>query len=220
MNYELRNVSAVGHPKLDVYKDYQEENYEHKYVIYAPHHSFEPNSLHYATFEWSGKFILEWAKAHPEFEWIFKPHPRFKEAAIKNNIMTKDEAEEYYSEWEKIGKSYFDGSYFDLFKSSKCLITDCGAFLLEYLPTKQPVIHMRNPLGTDYIESIKVAMNSYYDVWNPKELENSLNEILIEGRDNKKTDRLNAIKKLNLNEYNSTEKIINELKKDMEINDI
>ena len=220
LNYKMKNISVTGHPKLDIYKDYNENNYEHKYVIYAPHHSFEQWSLNYATFRWNGAFILEWAKAHPEFEWIFKPHPRFKEAVIKNNIMTKDEAEEYYSEWGKIGKPYFDGSYFDLFKNSKCLITDCGSFLIEYLPTNQPVIHMRNPLGTDYIESIKVAMKSYYDVWNPKELEKTLNEILIESKDNKKKDRLNSIQKLNLSEYNSTEKIINELKKDLGLNNI
>lgn len=47
--------------------------------------------------------MLDWAKCHPEFKWVFKPHPRLKNALIKNNIMSEEEVERYYSEWEKIG---------------------------------------------------------------------------------------------------------------------
>ena len=138
-------VSIDGHPKLDVYSDYCSSNYTHKYVIYAPHHSLAQTSLSYSTFQWSGFFILEWAKSHLEIDWVFKPHPRFKLSLAEEGIMTQMEIDDYYNEWGKLGIVYEDGNYFDLFKASRCLITDCGSFLTEYLPTQMPIIHLRNP---------------------------------------------------------------------------
>ena len=216
MNDKGQNLSIVGHPKLDVFKGYKEENYEHKYVIYAPHHSFEENSLNYATFQWNGKYILEWAKKHPEFEWVFKPHPRLKQALIFNNIMTEDEVEQYFNDWENIGISYEDGSYFDLFKNSKCLITDCGSFLIEYLPTRQPVIHLRNSKATDYILACKIAMESYYKAWNIEDLDRCLKEILIKNNDPEKEKRIKKLKEFGI-EYNSTDNIIKNIKSDIGI---
>ncbi len=207
--YKSINTSIVGHPKLDVYKNYKPENYEKKYVIYAPHHSFLPNSiLNYGTFDWNGKYILKWAKAHPELNWIFKPHPLLKQILLSSDIMNEAEIEEYYNDWEKLGTYYNDGDYFDLFKSSKCMITDCGSFLTEYLPTQSPVIHLRNPKGTDYVASNKLAMEAYYKAWNVEQLEELLNDILIKQKDIKKEDRSQALKTLGIEEYNSTEKII------------
>ena len=215
MQEEATNLAAVGHPKLDIYKNYHEEDYEHKYVIYAPHHSFEENSLNFATFQWNGKYILEYAEKHPEFNWVFKPHPRFKAAIIQNNIMSAKEIEEYYARWEKIGKYYNDGLYFDLFKQAKCLITDCGSFLIEFLPTKQPVIFLVNPQRHDDIPSTKIISDSYYQILTLEELEKALDEILVNNIDPLKPERLQILKKLNIEKYDSTSKIINEIKKDL-----
>ncbi len=212
MKDNCKNVLVLGHPKLDVYKDYDEHKYENKYVIYAPHHSLEEDSLNYATFMWNGEYILNWAKQHPEFDWVFKPHPRLKQALIFNSIMSEEEVENYYSEWAKIGLYYNDGNYFDLFKNSKCLITDCGSFLIEYLPTCKPVIHLRNPKGIDYIPSCRIAMEAYYKAWNVDELNKYLDEILIKNNDYMKNVRIEIQKNLKLQDFNSTKKIINFLK--------
>ncbi len=209
------NLAVVGHPKLDVYKGYKEEDYEHKYVIYAPHHSFEADSLNFATFQWNGKYILEYAEKHPEFNWVFKPHPRFKSAVIQNNIMSAEEIEEYYKRWEKIGICYNDGLYFDLFKQAKCLITDCGSFLIEFLPTKQPVILLMSHYRHDDIPSVKLAAQSYYQTLNMNELEKALEDVLIKNNDPRKTERLQVLEKLNIKKYDSTSKIINELKNNL-----
>ena len=51
----------------------------------------------------NGEKILEFAKQHNEYNWIFKPHPRFKYAVICNNIMSKNEIENYenHKNWKK-----------------------------------------------------------------------------------------------------------------------
>ncbi len=215
--YEGLNISIVGHPKMDIYSNYKEEAYERKYVIYAPHHSLEEKYLCYGTFQWNGKYILEWAKAHPEFHWLFKPHPRLKIGLINAKIMTEQEVEKYYNEWAKIGSYYDDGSYFDLFKNSKCLITDCGSFLTEYLPTRQPVIHLRNPKSKNFSATNELIMKSYYKAWNLKDLDKHLNNVLLNGQDCKKQQRLNILKSLKLDNMNATGRIINELLKDMKV---
>ena len=56
-----------------------------------------------------------------KFDWYFKPHPRLKHALIKNNIMTEQEANDYYMQWQKVGKICDSGDYFEMFQeSSKC----------------------------------------------------------------------------------------------------
>lgn len=215
--YKNYNLSIVGHPKLDVYSNYKEVNNRKRFIIYAPHHSLGLESLNYGTFKWNGKYILEWAKLHPEFEWVFKPHPRLKTVLINEKIMSKEEAEKYYNEWKDIGIYYDDGDYFDIFKNSQCLITDCGSFLIEFLPTEQPVIHLRSMKARDYTASNEHVMKTYYKAWNIKQLDELLNEILIKKNDFKKQERINVLKNLNIKNYSATDKIIHELKKDLGI---
>jgi len=212
--YIKSNTSVVGHPKFDyVYNNNEEMNYQKKYIIYAPHHTI--NKKHFGTFDWSGKFILEWAKSHPELNWVFKPHPNLKIRLLKTKFMKKKEIEQYYKEWADIGIYYSDGNYFDIFKNSKCLITDCHSFLTEYFPTKNPVIHLRNPNVTEYSINSRIIMKTYNDVWNITQLQFSLEDILINGNDTKKEERISLLNKMNIGKESSAKKIIRELKKDL-----
>jgi len=215
--YVESNTSVVGHPKFDyIYNNNDGKKYHKKYVIYAPHHSFDKNSLlHLGTFDWNGKFILEWAKSHPELNWVFKPHPFFKNRLSTKTNMTENEIEKYYKDWTDIGTYYNDGNYFDLFKNSTCLITDCHSFLTEYFPTKNPVIHLRNPKGTEYSINNKMIMKTYYDVWNITQLKSTLEDILINGHDTKKEERFSLLNKMTIFKENSANKIIRELNKDL-----
>lgn len=165
-----KNCIGAGYPKLDVYFEPIEQKSEETgktKIIYAPHHSFETDGLMFATFQWNGKEILEFAKNNPDTTWVFKPHPRFKYALLQNNIMTQEEIESYYREWANIGKVYTQGAYFDLFKSSDLLITDCCSFLGEYLPTKKPIIRLINKNSMELNEfGEKIAKSCYeVDTW-------------------------------------------------------
>ena len=208
----LDNVIVTGHPKLDVYYKYK-GNTEVKYVIYAPHHSFKGNNPHCATFDKNGLEILEFAKNHPKFSWIFKPHPRFKYAVVQDGIIKKDEIEDYYNEWAKIGVIHTDGNYFDIFKQARCMITDSISFLTEFFPTRQPVIHLRSKNAEEYDIMSKQIIDHYYAVYNNKELQKYLNMVLIEDKDPKKNERIEVLENLKLCESNASDNIINYLKK-------
>lgn len=212
--YKLTNIISIdGHPKLDVYADYNPQEHTHKYVIYAPHHTFAKNSLRYGTFPWSGHYMLNWAKSHPEIDWVFKPHPRTKIALIQEGIMNEAEVEHYYDEWKKIGVSYEDGNYFNLFKESRCLITDCGSFLTEYLPTLMPVIQLRNRDSKEFSPTTIRIIESYYKAYNINDLNNCLEEVVLKKNDPMKDNRIKTIRELGQSDYHTSSRVVCELKR-------
>lgn len=215
----LKNYIEVGYLKFDTYfeeklhnKNFWKENNKIK-IIYAPHHSFEKEGLQIATFQKNGQFILNLAKSHPETTWIFKPHPRFKFALLKNNIMTEEEIENYYKEWENIGGIYTHGDYFEIFKSSDLMITDCCSFLAEYLPTNKPIIRPTNPNGEKLNELGQKITQGYYEINTNKELKNIFIELVKNKNDIKKNKRKNLIKYIFDENEKSAEKIFNYLSK-------
>lgn len=213
LKYTDSALSVVGHPKLDAYLDQSETKKEKPYVIYSPHCSVPQRSWSkMSTFEWTGRHILEYAKKHPEFNWVFKPHPDVYRVMIMNKIMTENEMKAYFKAWDEIGQCYTTGDYFHLFKNSRCLITDCISFLGEYLPSGKPVIHLRSKYGVNYSAINKDIIDHYYQAWDLDQLDKHLKEILEEGKDPMKEERLECQRKLGLGTSSAAHNIIRELK--------
>ena len=207
--YKGNNLKVVGYTKLDRYSD--NKKYEKKYVIYAPHHSFGKRSLKLGTFEWNGKYILEYAKKHSDFNWVFKPHPRLKTELLKNNLFKNtEEIDAYYSEWAKIGSVYEEGNYIDLFKQTKCLITDCLSFLVEFLPAESPVINLKRKDSVCIPQITDKISKAYYQVYDLEELQKILFDVLEKNIDVKKQERLKLMEELNI-VRNASDNIIEDL---------
>ena len=190
------NCTAAGYPKLDVYfekSNTQTDIWRDKNkikIIYAPHHSFDKGGLHTATFKENGQAILNLAKKYAnETTWIFKPHPRFKYAALRRKIMTTEEIKKYYQEWAEIGNIYTQGDYFDIFKSSDLMITDCCSFLGEYLPADKPIIRLVSPNSLSPNELGRRLFDCCYEVKNNTELERVFKMLVIDKNDYKKQTR-------------------------------
>ncbi len=195
INHGLKgdNLVVSGSIKLDAYLSplnptkqlWETNNFR---IIYAPHFSFSKNSiLKFGTFDKYYNFFLNFAKKHPEFEFVFKPHPNLKKEITKQYLMTETETEKYYSEWANLPNShlYTNGDYFDIFKTSDLMITDCNSFLSEYLPSQKPLIQLisNNSVGLNYYRN--EICKGYYKVHNLKELQETLENII-----HKKTDTL------------------------------
>ena len=213
------NCIVTGNPKYDVYLE-KENNKETLWknnnaikIIYAPHHSLDKKGLKLATFKENGKFILEYARNHKETTWIFKPHPRFKYALLRNNVMTLEEIEKYYKAWNEVGHICEGGDYFKYFKTSDLLITDCCSFLGEYFPTSKPIIRLSTETKPPFNEIGKLIDNYSYTAKTNEELKSHLTNLISKNFDNKKSLRENAVPKI-LNLTNkSSEKIYYYLKK-------
>lgn len=215
---------STGHTMLDFYyqidsglrKIPQKENM----VIYAPHWSFNhplnfpDQSENMSTFLSNGKEILLYAQQHPEIKWIFKPHPRLKQALIDCKVMTSKEVEAYYNAWKLCGDVCLDGNYMELFMKSKAMITDCGSFLTEYFCTEKPLIHLISSHSTMIpLDVNKEMFEQFYKVHNLDEMYHSFDSILLKDEDPMHDQRCVMLRKMGLRGQYAAQNIMNYLHK-------
>lgn len=192
------NLVVTGSPSLDYFINNPPKN-EKQYVIYAPHWTVNhSHTIAYSTFTETGLFMLDYAKHNPQFNWLFKPHPMLKKALIDNNIMTKEEVENYYNSWQE---ACYDGDYLKYFNDSQLMITDCSTFLLEYAATQKPLVRLVSEDMPEFNSTTEEVVKSYYNVSTLEELKQFLDMILKQHK-----DPLKEIRKSFINE-NAAEKI-------------
>ena len=222
MENKGKNLKAAGHPMLDYFYLNKDKKFDKKdYVIFAPHWSIDKNNdLRWGTFLWSGEFMLKYAKKHPELNWIFKPHPCLKNYLLIKNFANENEVNNYWAQWEKIGKVIESGDYPELFMQSCAMITDCGSFETEYFLTQKPLIHLKNPLATPFNPSVKKIVQTYYEAQSESELEKILDSVIIQKLDYKKEERKNTLKELKLDNRYAAKNIINDIKQTLGANNV
>lgn len=200
-----KNCVALGYPKLDVYQEKGQNINISEYwkdpdkfkIIYAPHHTLNDGIYNFGTFLENGKFILELAKKYSDVAtWIFKPHPLLKFKLLQDNLLSEAEIDKYYSEWKDIGNYYNGGDYFDIFKSSDLMITDCASFLIEYLPTGKPLLRLRTANSMKLNALGEYFTTQYYNSYNNSELEKLFQELVIKNNDYKKEERQKLVSEL------------------------
>lgn len=205
------NLCPVGHPMLDYYLENPKVE-DKRYVIYAPHFSIQQDSIGYGTFDWSGKVILDFALTHPELNWIFKPHPKLKRVLVEEHLMTENEVEEYWNNWRKVGTVYEGGEYLPYFNDSKCLITDCGSFLVEYFYTGNPVIHLVSNRAEPPVPALKEIIDNYYSIESKESLISQMDSLILKGLDPLSQQRKQKLYQLGSNKQSSAEMILQDIK--------
>ena len=212
MNGYEEELCPVGHPMLDYFIDNPNVK-EKQYVIFAPHHSLTENSIGLGTFHWSGLEVLKYAEQHPEFNWVYKPHPVLKESLLKSQLMTSEQVENYWRAWEAIGEVYEGGEYMPIFNDSSCLITDCGSFLVEYFYTGNPVIHLKSGKAKEPVFALKEILDCYYAASSKDSLLESMESLLVEKKDILANKRLKKLDNLFDGLESSSQKIVKDIKK-------
>lgn len=217
MEYNTESLYVTGHPKLDVYQNYKADTFKRDkhYVIYAPHFSIGDSILNLGTFDWSGYFMLEYAKKHPEFNWVFKPHPQLRHKFLEEEYMSEEELNNYFNEWAKIGTVYESGDYFDIFKDSDAMITDCSSFCVEYFFTGKPMFHLISDKSARLSALNRLVNANHYSIFNKETLEKYFEEVLIKKNDFLYDTRQNALKEIFNPEQDSAQNIIKYLKKEL-----
>lgn len=215
MQNKGKSLRVVGHPILDEYlkKEKSLDSKTASSIIYAPHWTVCGNNLRFGTFDWSGYKILEFAKSHPELNWIFRPHPLLYNFVITSGFMKREEIDQYYDEWKSFAVYSDGGDYIDLFKQSYAMITDCGSFLTEYFVSENPLIHL---VSDKFIpnQTISEIDKTYYTACTPEELSKHLKDVILDRHDYKKNDRIKLLELLKLRGSSCSEKIINDILSD------
>lgn len=216
---------VTGYPKLDVYFESGTAGESvwrsplpegpRRRVIYAPHHSIGSNNkFRLSTFDWNYDLFLALARKHPEISWVYKPHSNLKFVVEQRGLMTYSEYAEYEEAWATLPNCtvWHGGDYFGLFKSSDVLITDCGSFLGEYLPTGNPIIRMisrNNPVPLNGVGE-QIARH-LYKAHDRREIEKWFNEVVMLGNDPMKEQRQAFARALFPGDKRATEKVLDVL---------
>ena len=200
---------VTGYPKLDVYREKAAErsgceiwprhlDSERKRVIFAPHHSIQNPRLKMATFPWSGAVLSGLRDETPDVDWIYKPHPTLALSVERAKLMSRAAYEGYVDDWRGRDNSavYDSGGYFNLFRTSDALITDCGSFLAEYLPTGKPIIWLVSDETIGLNEAGVALAEAFYWVHNEAELRATFRRVVSEGNDPLATKRRDAIARI------------------------
>lgn len=197
---------SLGYPALDCFAMDRGREQMCFTVIFAPHFAIPVNGksdcdwqITQSTFDWSGSIVLQYAKLHPEINWVFKPHPLLKEKIALTGYMSLDEMDVYYDEWAKIGSVCCSGDYQELFVDSSLMITDSGSFLAEYAATGHPLIHLwclENNVTVP--RPTRLLIDTFYRVSTPQELEKALKLVVEDRQDPKREERLRVVKELGL----------------------
>lgn len=190
-----RNIVVTGVPLFDRFHK-PRENYHYdwkpqdcvkKRIIYAPHFSFEPDSiLHYSTFLENGDFMLEMARKYAdEVQFVFKPHPLLQPHLYK--YWGKEKTDAYYAAWENLSNGQVEmGQYDDLFMTSDAMIHDCSSFTNEYMFTCNPVMYLMHDKSDSHGSNLNTftrkAFDLHYKGTTHEEIEDFIQNV-INGKD-------------------------------------
>lgn len=214
---------SAGHTAFDEMQKCPMENSARR-VIYAPHFTISKTSekfkpvVRLSTFLENGREILQYAKAHGDIKWVFKPHPALKKALVDSGAWTQTEVDAYFSEWAEIGSVVDTGDYMRLFASSSVMITDCGSFLPEFAATGKPLIHLicsRNNMSP--ATPSQDLFSTFYEVRSLEEMFSCFKIVIEDGSDPKKDTRLKAARKANLSNQNAARNIMRRLESEFGI---
>ena len=84
---------------------------------------------------------------------MFRPHPGLEPALEQADIMSRKEFRNFFAS----DRCYlYEGpDYDDVFRWSDVLISDASSFLVQYAPTRRPVIYLHREDGWSLDDSIK-----------------------------------------------------------------
>ncbi len=215
------NTEVTGYPGIDfVYKAKEEIKTpwrtDKKRIIWAPHHTIS-DKYNYSTFlEYSDIFFKIAKKYSDRIEIALKPHPLLRDK-LSNNFWGQVKTDDYFKSWTRLPNTILsEGSYEDLFMTSDALIHDCGSFLIEYLATLKPSLFLRRDLNVDHRmnEAGSMALSAHYKGDNIQDIENFIEEVVLNGKDEMNQSRENVFTKIVKPPNNNTASfnIYNEIK--------
>jgi glycosyltransferase involved in cell wall biosynthesis len=189
-------ITVTGYPKLDVYLEPPPseipdawrrtvDGEPDKRVIFAPHHALGKDNLGMSTFRWTHEVLLQLAIDNPQIQWVYKPHPGLRDSVVRNEVMTREEYLAYECAWAELPNAnvYDTGAYFGIFRTSDALITDCGSFLAEYLPSGGPIVWLTENSSVGLNKVGRSLADGYYAAGSTDELLSAFEQVIVRGDD-------------------------------------
>lgn len=149
-----KNFVQIGHPRFDLsqldltnnenYIDIKKKAGNRKIVLYNPHFTIEDGDT-WGAFKQFGMEILRYFKEHNDMVLLYRPHPFFKEAFLKEYANDKKTVDEYNDIVNNSDNIIYDKSqdYLVSVHVSDFMISDASSLIPEYLIYNKPIIYTK-----------------------------------------------------------------------------
>ncbi|MCT4701570.1 class I SAM-dependent methyltransferase [Enterobacteriaceae bacterium H20N1] len=188
-----KHVHVTGHPKFDSLKLWQRNHKnERKTLLWTPHF-VEGNLKGWSTFNLYCDAMLFIAMNYP-VDLIVRPHPLFIGRLKAFGGIAVEKFTQLVEYTKVISNITFDfePSYHHSFCKADALMADAGSFLLEFLPTKKPILYLTHESCLGLNKSAQFVNKSYYIARAEKDIDDFVNMVLAE-EDPKQSKRLKAL---------------------------
>ncbi len=188
------NVHLTGYIKMDSLSEIKAKLKNRKKIIIAPHHSVTMTKFPLSNFLTYADFFLELPQKYPEIDFVFRPHPILYTTLERDNVWGKEKTKNYFEKMSNMPNVEYQngGDYFDTFVNSDGIIHDCSSFLAEYLYVGKPACYMfkqDNKNNELYTELGQKCLEQYYKAFNKEDIIKFINDVIINGNDEKKFAR-------------------------------
>jgi len=146
------HVVVTGHSKFDLFKD--SPNVEisssllkkingRKVLLWTPHFAVGLPAT-WSTYRLYGESILEYLRNKPDLFLLMRPHPLFFQSMRQHNVWDLGGELAFRKMIEASSNLALDEAidYLPAFSIADALMSDVGSFLLEFLPTKKPILYL------------------------------------------------------------------------------
>lgn len=151
----------------------------------------------YSQFLKYRELLLELPGRYPQADFVFRPHPLLFDNLKKTGLQTDEEITRFIREFTAHGNARYDQvslDYILVFKESDCLIAPGISCLVEYLPSRKPVLLLDKGDGHGLNAYGDALVSSHYRASRPEEVRQFLEETVLGGRDPLAEHRLAAMK--------------------------
>lgn len=220
-----RSVKGLGLPRLDSLFELQKFQLDDSIKKRVAGRPIVLWKVHFPKIVWeSGKRIfitpeldeyVKFAKSISKYKdlfFVFMPHPKFKDADINKEVrMHIFEIFNCLRNYENVWIDFSD-DYRPSLANADCIIIDRSAVMVEAGVTQKPVLYMSNPKYYEPLtQAIEPLVRSYYQGNTCQDMIKFL-EMYKRGEDNKKEQRMLAIKEcLPTFDGHATDRIIEDI---------
>lgn len=180
-----KHVYVTGHPKFDYYdrrymsSESHKSNGAVKTFLWTTHFVLPGEVKMYTTFNlYCNAFIK--LMMRDDIHLIIRPHPLFRQWIEQASQTARDNYARLVSVAATRNNVTWDFSpgYQDAFSRSDALIADAGSFLLEYLPSKKPILYLTHETCHGLNKTADFIYSSYDVAWQEEDIHQFVNNVI------------------------------------------
>ncbi|MFB5747390.1 glycosyltransferase family 25 protein [Cedecea sp. S5-13] len=192
------HVHVVGHPKFDHYHERYCSTEKTvftnnlKTLLWAPQYIIE-NDPRWSTFDLYAHAIMDIID-QGKVNVIIRPHPLFIQWVNHFGDKVKEQYAQLLAFTQNRSNVIWDfgADYKMAYSQSDALMADVGSFLLEYLPSRKPILLLTHEKRLGINNSASFIYHDYDVAWSEKDLYTFVSNV-ISGNDVKQKERLAAL---------------------------